>query len=127
MIVRFLKQYWMSTILCGVVLYLCMMDVSSMPKAPMSNFDKLVHFLMFVAVAGVVFFESSRYFRTGVSNLRMLLGVLMFPVLFGGAIELLQEYCTLARNGDWMDFLFDVYGVVSCFLVCYIINQKIKK
>ena len=127
MIIRFLKQYWMSIVLCGVILYLCMMDVRSFPKVPMTNFDKLVHFLMYGAVAGVVFFESSRYFRTSVSNIRMLLGVLAFPVLFGGVTELLQEYCAPTRSGDWMDFLFDVYGIVAGFLVCYIINWKLKK
>ena len=117
----------MSVILCGVILYLCMMDVADLPQAPMSNFDKLVHFLMFGAVSGTVFFESSHYFRTCVSNLRLLLGVLAFPVLFGGGIELLQEYSSTARTGDWMDFLFDLYGAAVGCLVCYIINHKLKK
>ena len=127
MIIRFLKQYWMSIVLCGVILYLCMMDVRGLPKVHVSNFDKLVHFLMYAAVAGMVFFESSCYFRTSVSDIQMLLGVLVFPILFGGATELLQEYCAPTRSGDWMDFLFDVYGVAAGFLVCYIINWKLKK
>jgi len=117
----------MSVILCGVILYLCMMDVKDLPKAPISNFDKIVHFLMYGIVTGVVFFESSHYFRTRLSNIRLLLVVLMFPVLFGGATELLQEYCSRSRRGDWMDFLFDVYGVVACYLICFIINRKLKK
>jgi VanZ family protein len=102
-----------------------MMNTSALPEAPMSDFDKLVHLLMFVTVAATVFFNNTRSLQFPVSLTRLILGSFLFPVLFGGSIELLQEYCTPSRSGDWMDLLYDTFGALLGWLVCWAINKKL--
>jgi uncharacterized membrane protein HdeD (DUF308 family) len=33
------------------------------------------------------------------------------PIIMSGVIELLQEYCTETRNGDWLDLMANAVGV----------------
>ncbi len=127
MVWRFLKQSWISILVYGAILVLCMIDSTDLPAEPMSDFDKLVHLLMFGVVSGVAFFENSHYFRCFVPYIRLLMGSLVFPIIFGGMIELLQEYCSASRSGDWMDFLFDVVGIGMGYLLCVFINKKLKR
>ena len=43
------------------------------------------------------------------------------PVLFSGMVELLQEYCTTYRGGDWLDFAANTTGAVLASMVGYFI------
>jgi VanZ family protein len=100
------------------------------PEVPedlqINNFDKIVHFLMFFALSGVVFFENSSYFRWRVSFRRIFFGSFLYPTLFSGFIELMQEFLSSTRTGDWIDFLFDGMGAFSAILICIYINFKLK-
>ena len=50
-----------------------------------------------------------------------------------GVIELLQEYCTTYRGGDWFDFLANISGVTLATLFSYFVlrpwmmKRKIEK
>ncbi len=125
--ISFLNNYKISIILSVVILILCFMNTEPLPKVEMTNFDKLVHFLMFGAMGGILFFEASNYFRRKVQGKKLFLLSFLFPTLFSGLIELMQEYLTLTRTGDWMDFLFDGMGAFTAFLICLLINGKIRK
>jgi VanZ family protein len=93
---------------------------------PVDNFDKIVHFLMFFALSGVVFFENTGYFRRRISLVRIFFGSFLYPTLFSGLIELMQEFFSSARTGDWIDFLFDGMGAFFGILICFFINRKLK-
>jgi VanZ family protein len=41
--------------------------------------------------------------------------------LFSGMVELLQEYCTTYRGGDWLDFAANTTGAVLASMVGYFI------
>jgi hypothetical protein len=101
------------------------MKAGNMPET-LTVFDKLVHALMFLGVSGTVFFDNTRYFRRATNLQRIFAGSFLFPVFFGGIIEIGQEYATSYRSGDWMDFLFDVMGVAAGFLICLLINRHLK-
>jgi VanZ family protein len=100
------------------------MKMDNMPQAPMTHFDKLVHTLLFFGLSGVVFFDNTRYLRQSTPLQRIFFGSFLFPVFFGGMIEVLQGYAH--RSGDWMDFLFDAIGVVAGILICWLINTRLK-
>jgi VanZ family protein len=91
-----------------------------------SNFDKFVHFLMFLALSGIVFFDNTGYFKQRTSLNRIVFGSFFFPTLFSGFIELLQEFLSSTRSGDWLDFLFDGIGVFVGIIICFLINSKLK-
>lgn len=124
--IQFLAKYKISIILFLTILILCFMKTSSLPDVEMTDFDKLVHFLIFGGLSGIIFFDNTRYFRNKISRNRILLGSALFPTLFSGLIEILQEYLTTYRSGDWRDFLFDVIGIFFATLICLLINRSLK-
>ena len=122
-----LKKYWVSALVTIVIIVLCFINLADIPvKAPMTNFDKLVHILMLGGLSGTIFFDNSFYFRKRVSNRVIFWGSFVFPIVFGGLIEIGQQYLTNhVRNGDWWDFWFDVIGVIIAYLICLAINQRL--
>jgi VanZ family protein len=123
----FLKKFWMTIFLNFFILFLCFMNPPEVPEGlQINNFDKVVHFLMFFALSGVVFFENSGYFRRSVSCFRIFFGSFLYPTFFSGFIELIQEFLSSTRTGDWIDFLFDGMGIFSAILICIYINFKLK-
>ncbi len=123
--IRLLNKYKISIILTVVILILCFMNTKSLPTVEMTDFDKLAHFLMFGALGGTVFFEKSGYFKTKISNTKLFLLSFLFPTLFSGLIEIMQEYFTSNRTGDWRDFLFDGIGAFTAYVICFLINRKL--
>ena len=121
----FLKTHWMSIPLCLVILYLCFMNTEPLPKVGISDFDKFVHFIMFLTVSGVVYFENSGYFRRKISLWKIINFSFFFPVIYSGLIELGQEYLTSTRSGDWMDFWFNVVGAFVGLMICLLINKRL--
>jgi VanZ family protein len=49
----------------------------------------------------------------------------MLPIIMGGLIEILQEYLTQTRSGDWFDFLFDVVGALLGWGIVLLINRRL--
>jgi VanZ family protein len=90
-----------------------------------NNFDKIVHFLMFLALSGVVFFDATGYFKRQISFSRIFFASFLYPTLFSGLIEIIQEYFSPFRTGDWIDFLFDGIGAFVGIVICSIINSRL--
>ncbi len=85
---------------------------SSVPTAvPIS--DKLVHFLLFAALAG-----TGRW--AGVP-LRVLAPAL---IAYAGGSELLQALLPLERGGDWRDALADSFGVLAGLGVVALVTRS---
>ena len=120
-----IKQYILSITLSTTILILCFINTEPLPASPMNNFDKIVHLLMFLGLSGTVFFENTAYFKKPISFRRLLFGSFVFPVLFSGAIELMQEYASPYRMGDWYDFLFDAIGAFLGLVIGWLINRKL--
>ncbi|MDH8701531.1 VanZ family protein [Dysgonomonadaceae bacterium PH5-43] len=120
-----IKQYWISILLSSVILFLCFMSTEPLPAVPMTDFDKVVHFLMFLALSGTVFFDNTSYFKKRITYQRIVWGSFFFPIVFSGLIEILQEYATTYRSGDWMDFFYDTMGAFVGLAICLKINSKL--
>ena len=122
----FIRKFWISIALCIVILVLCFMPTEPLPKVPMTNFDKVVHCLMFWALSGVVFFDNTNYLRRAIERPRILRGSFLFPVLFSGLIEIGQTLFTTYRTGDWWDFFYDVIGAMLGCLSGLLINRRLR-
>ena len=49
------------------------------------------------------------------------------PILFSGCVELLQEYCTTYRGGDWLDFAANTTGaILASLVVYYVVRPRMK-
>ena len=121
--IMLLKKYWLTILFLSVIFILCFINPSDFPGAPVYNFDKIVHALMFIGLSGVVFFDNKSHLRFRISEIRILLGTFLFPIAIGGLIEILQRYLTKNRSGDWMDFLYDVIGAIIGMEIAFIINH----
>jgi VanZ family protein len=49
----------------------------------------------------------------------------LITAFIGGAIELLQHYLPVNRYGDWLDFFFDIAGIIIAILIYPMIKMKI--
>jgi VanZ family protein len=58
-------------------------------------------------------------------------GVLMVPavlmLLFGGFVELFQEWVLQYRSGEWLDWVADAAGLALGLLTCFVLNRQRNK
>ena len=76
--------------------------------------DKVVHFCMYGGMSGMLWLEFLRNHRKYETVLwHAWIGAVLCPIVMSGIIEILQEYCTTYRGGDWFDFLANTCGVIA--------------
>lgn len=87
--------------------------------------DKVVHFMMFFAMAFAYHFD----FRRGkkpVDEARLMGWIFVSLSAFGGLIELAQWKMRMGRSGDWYDLLADIAGAVCGIILAWLISAKNK-
>ena len=87
--------------------------------------DKVVHFMMFFAMAFAYHFD----FRRGkkpVDEARLMGWIFVSLSAFGGLIELAQWKMLMGRSGDWYDLLADIAGTVYGIILAWLISAKNK-
>ena len=87
--------------------------------------DKVVHFMMFFAMAFAYHFD----FRRGkkpVDEARLMGWIFVSLSAFGGLIELAQWKMRMGRSGDWYDLLADTAGAVYGIILAWLISAKNK-
>ena len=68
---------------------------------------------MYFGMSGMLWLEFLRAHRRDRTPMwHAWVGAFVCPVLFSGAVELLQAFCTTYRGGDWLDFCSQYHG--SC-------------
>ena len=118
----YLKKYPISLTVIAIVIYLSFFKPPTMEITKIPNMDKLVHLCMYGGVSGMIWIEFLRNHRKYDEVMwHAWIGAVLCPILMGGAIELLQEYCTTYRGGDWFDFLANSTGVVLATLFAYFV------
>ncbi len=122
-----MKRVWtyIPTILvAGIILYLSLMrnvHISFTDTIP--YFDKIAHLLMYLALA---FIFTYTMLRNQLSTTKTIILGSLLPIVYGGAIELLQEYYFSPRTGDWFDWIADTIGVViGCFASIYLCKKRV--
>lgn len=87
--------------------------------------DKVVHFMMFFAMAFAYHFD----FRRGkkpVDEARLMGWIFVSLSAFGGLIELAQWKMRMGCSGDWYDLLADIAGAVYGIILAWLISAKNK-
>ena len=105
----YIKKYPVSLAVILAVIYLSFFKPPSTQLSTIPNFDKVVHVCMYFGMSGMLWLEFLRAHRFAC------------PVLFSGMVELLQEYCTTYRGGDWLDFAANTTGAVLASLTAYFV------
>lgn len=118
----YLKKYPISLAIMAIVIYLSFFKPPSLDVGKIPNLDKLAHICMYGGVSGMLWIEFLLNHRRYEDVLwHAWIGAVLCPIAMSGIIEILQEYCTTYRGGDWLDFLANTIGVTLATLVAYFI------
>ena len=128
---HFVRNYPISCVLFAVIWYLSLFFKA--PETPLDNvllIDKWVHLVMYGGTCGVLWIEYIRQHERP-DYKKLFFWAWVAPILMSGVIELLQEFCTETRNGDWIDLTANAIGVtlgtVFGLIVLTIRNEKSPK
>ena len=125
---HFIKKYPFSDV-CILLIWILSL-VPFFPETPLDDvkfIDKWVHIVMYGGTFLVLWIEYTiKHHRPDYEKL-FFWGWLM-PIVMGGVIELLQEYCTGGhRSGEWLDFVADATGVTLAALIGLLILRLSSK
>lgn len=117
---------WPPAFIALIIFYLCCFySPQEQPKDIFPYTDKIVHFLMYLGLSGVAMINYIYRTRGHIIILKLVLYALILPILYGGAIELIQEYMTDNRTGEWLDLLADTLGALSALPIALYFRKKL--
>jgi VanZ family protein len=120
----FILRYPLSIAIILVVTYLSFFKPPSTDLDKVPGIDKLVHTGMYFVMAGLLWFEFFRGRRkTKAPMWHAWVGAFLCPLVYGGTVELLQEYCTEYRGGEWLDFAANSAGVILAAIVAIALKK----
>lgn len=85
--------------------------------------DKVVHFLMFFAMAAAYHFDCRRR-QKGIDEARLLGWLLVALTAIGAVIEIAQSLMAMGRSGDLTDLLADIVGAFYGLLIAWLLTKK---
>ena len=122
-----IAKYWKSSLALFVILYLSFASPSTFNDIPtFQHADKVAHFLMYVFFASVLVYDFRNDNVLLTSKFSYILVCLVFPIVIGGVIELLQGSIFRPRSAEWLDWLFDTAGIIAGFLFTSVLLYKMK-
>lgn len=109
--------------MAGLILYGSLLRDVRLPLIDgILHIDKVIHLLMYTVLT-IVFVCSLQ--KGGVSAVKTAVLGISLPILYGGVIELLQEYYFPPRTGDVFDWIADIIGVfIGYFLVVLLCKAR---
>jgi VanZ like family. len=124
--VRKILSYWKSIGITACILYLSFAPASTFKSIPtFENEDKLIHFLMYFGLAAVLLYDYTKTNKNqNATHPAFVLICLVYPSVLGGLIEVLQPMY-FNRSASWFDFMADVIGVLSGWLIMKILIKKL--
>ena len=108
---QILKKYPLSLLCIALVWYL---SIWFLPpdyiELPSINFlDKWTHFVMYGTLSLTIWYEYRRHHSRPCYRHLFFWGWLA-PIAMSGLLELLQEYATVTRSGEWTDWAANATG-----------------
>jgi len=121
-----IKRNLLSIATSVLIIYLSLVNAKEFSHIHVFQFweaDKLVHFIMYSFLTGVLLFEN----RKIISGRRQLFIIVLTSAFLGGLLEVLQALLTTTRSGSIFDFLADLVGVLFSLGVYLLIRRHSKK
>ena len=92
-------------------------DEDDTPSINIPNFDKLVHFTFYFVMVILGIWAVREYLKTPRKLAVVIVWVVVFAVLYGIIIEVLQHTLSVDREGDILDALANTVGALTGMLV----------
>lgn len=108
-----IQNFWKSIAGIGFILHLSFAPPSEFKGIPtFENEDKLVHILMYFGLVSILILDFSSALKK--RNIKSIVFVLciIFPIILGGLIEILQPMFFAPRTASWFDWYADIAGVL---------------
>ena len=123
----FILRYPLSITIIMLVTFLSFFKPPSTDLNDVPGIDKLVHTGMYFVMASMLWWEFYKgQKKTQAPIWHVWVGALLCPLIYGGLVELLQEFFTQHRGGEWLDFAANSAGVVIAAVIGYYFLQKRK-
>ena len=121
-----LKKTVFSLALCWTVLILvlCLVRFGELPKVKVAGADKYVHFAFHFVFT--VLWGYYLQLKNQSTALTQMVKILALSILYGIAIEFLQETLTTTRHADIFDVLANTAGATTALLL-FGLRHKIQK
>ena len=125
----FILRYPFSIAIILLVTFLSFFKPPQTELDDVPGIDKLVHTGMYFVMAGLLWLEFYRgRKKTNAPMWHAWIGAFLCPLVYGGVVELLQEYCTEYRGSEWLDFGANSLGVILAALVgIYLLPKVLQK
>lgn len=121
-----MKSYFLSYLTSLAIIILSVMPVPEVPELEdVPWWDKWVHFVMYGGLSLAVWFDYCRKSKNRSLTFNVVVLTLLYPVILGGLLELVQAYCTTCRSGDLLDFYADATGAFLGFVVGVFVLRKL--
>jgi len=105
----------------GVILFLSLENSKNIPQIEIPNIDKVIHFGFHFVFTILWFLYLKKRFNSS-KNLQLLAFTIIFSLIFGIAIELMQQYFTISRNADVLDILANLSGSFLAAFFIILVN-----
>lgn len=127
MVLYYIRRYPLSLITILVIAYFSFFHPQSFKNIPtFHGIDKVAHFCMYAGLSGIVWIEFLLHHKKNLTNTKYaIIGAVICPILFGAIIEFLQAHMTTDRQGDILDFLANISGVLVATCVAWYIFRPI--
>ena len=104
-------NYIPTVLAAGLIMYLSLMREPhfQLPPMPIPYIDKWMHLLMYMILSAIM---AGDILRDKAKPAMALAVAITVSAIYGGAIELLQEYCFPPRTGEWLDWAADTAGAI---------------
>ena len=123
---KYIRRYTLPAIV-GFLIFVvtCLLKPDDIPGMPQGiPWDKIAHFGMFFMLSAVIMYEYNRINNSNPPLLRWVFWGFVIPVLYGGAIEILQEFLFSYRGAEWGDRIADTAGSLTATLMAIFILRR---
>lgn len=109
-----LPPYLLSIIIFLVINYLTLVKnpLGGWGSGWFTGADKIVHAVMFAALAGALYLDIVRRKNVYVEGAKVALICAVLATIVGGEIEIMQGAGSAGRSAEWLDFAADAVGAL---------------
>ncbi len=107
-----LKAKFPAIIWLLVILVLSGYPGNYVPKVPIWQFDKLVHGGIYAILSLCLIIAFKKQYDKENKRFFITVLIVLFGIIYGGFMEILQHYIFINRSGNWYDFLANTFGTI---------------
>ncbi|MBP7731651.1 MAG: VanZ family protein [Bacteroidales bacterium] len=120
---KIIRKNILSIIVAIIIAFVSFMspgDINKINILKLHNVDKLVHTIMYFALAFTLCYEN----RNQLLKAKNYIYISIIPIIFGLIIEILQPIVTRGRTTQPTDELFNLAGTIVAVIFWYIIKHR---